>query len=157
MRPSRCRNADVHNLLMTAMFASGEYRGATMEAHVAASLGQPMPWDTLYAFYGDVKPYTEQLRKLEKYVGDHADDPGVRFLLGYQYMMMGHKDAAKKELTKSLLLAPKDRLGAKLLVDIGGTVPDSVLAVQKQMELDAKKAAAAAPGGTTPVPPAPGK
>ena len=34
------RSADVHNLLMLSMFAGGEYRGAAMEAHAAASLGQ---------------------------------------------------------------------------------------------------------------------
>ena len=56
------------------------------------------------------------------------------FLLGYQYVMMGHKEAAKDQLTKSLLLAPKDRLAANLLVQIGGTIPESVAAVQRQMD-----------------------
>ncbi len=139
------QNADVHDLLMLAMFAEGDYRGATMEAHAAASLGQPMNWDTLYGYYGDVKPYTEQLRNLEKDVAAHPADPGARFLLGYQYLMMGHNDAAKTELTKSLLQAPKDRLAAKLLVQIGGTVPESVLAVQRQMEKDMQRAVATTP------------
>ena len=59
--------------------------------------------------------------------------------------MMGHNDAAKTELTKSLLQAPKDRLAAKLLVQIGGTVPESVLAVQRQMEKDMQRAVATTP------------
>ena len=157
MPPWKCRGTrTVHNLLMMAMFAAGNYRGATMEAHAAASLGQPMNWDTLYGLYGDVKPYTEQLRALEKFVTEHPSDPGARFLLGYQYVMMGHNDAAKTELTKSLLQAPKDRLAAKLLVQIGGTVPDSVKAIQQQMEKDAKKAGTPpVPGGSVPPPPPP--
>jgi tetratricopeptide (TPR) repeat protein len=147
------RDVDVHNLLMMAMFAAGNYRGATMEAHAAASLGQPMHWDTLYAFYGDVKPYTEQLRALEKFVAANPSDPGARFLLGYQYLMMGHNDAAKTELTKSLLQAPKDRLAANLLVQVGGTVPDKVKAIQQEMEKDMPKAAIPpVPGNVAPVP-----
>ena len=70
--------------------------------------------------------------------------------------MMGHNDAAKTELTKSLLQAPKDRLGAKLLVQIGGTVPDSVKAIQEEMEKDAKKAGTPpVPDGSVPPPPPP--
>ena len=94
-----------------------------MEAHAAASLGQPMHWETLFAFYGDVKPYTEQLRNLEKHVAAQPNDPAARFLLGYQYLMMGHNDAAKTELTKLLLQAPRDRLAANLLTQIGGKSP----------------------------------
>ena len=71
------RSADVHNLLMLSMFASGDYRGAAMEAHAAASLGQPMHWETLFAFYGDVKPYTEELRNLEKHVAANPNDPAA--------------------------------------------------------------------------------
>ena len=125
---------------MLAMFAAGDYRGAAMEAHAAASLGQPMKWETLYGFYGDVKPYTEQLRKLEQHVTATPNDPAARFLLGYQYLMMGHNDAAKTELTKALIAAPRDRLAAHLLTQIGGTVPESVLKIQKEMEKNMPKA-----------------
>ena len=79
--------------------------------------------------------------------------PAALFLLGYQYVIMGHKDAAKDQLIKSLLLAPKDRLAANLLVQIGGKIPDSVAAVQRQMELNPK---GGAPLQGTPLPPAPG-
>ncbi len=148
------RNSIVHSLLMQAMLALGDYRGATMEAHAASSVGQPISWDTLYGFYGNIQTYTEQLRALEKYAAGHKSDPGALFLLGYQYVIMGHKDVAKDELVKSLLLAPKDRLAANLLVQIGGTIPETVAAVQRQMDKTAK-------GGATlqaaPVPPAPGK
>ena len=90
---------------------------------------------------------------LEKYAAAHKSDPGALFLLGYQYVIMGHKDAAKDQLIKSLLLAPKDRLAANLLVQIGGKIPESVAAVQRQMEherqgrRDASKARSAGAGG----------
>ena len=73
------RSAAVHDLLMLSLFASGDYRGAAMEAHAAASLGQPIHWDTLYSYYGNVTPYTEQLRKLEKDVAANPNDPAARF------------------------------------------------------------------------------
>ncbi len=144
------RDDGVHNLLMLSMFAEGDYRGAAMEAHAAASLGKPMDWNTLYGFYGTVQPYTDQVRALEKFVSEHPADPAARFLLGYQYLMMGHNDAAKGELTTALTATPKDRLAATLLVQVGGTIPASVEAVQKQMQQDAVKA------GVTPRPPMPG-
>ena len=55
-----------------------------------------MDWNTLYGFYGDVKPYTDQVRALEKYVAEHKSDPAARFVLGYQYLMMGHNEVAKR-------------------------------------------------------------
>ena len=74
-----------------------------------------------------------------------------RFLLGYQYVMMGHNDAARKELTKSLFQAPRDLLAAKVLTQIGGTVPESVQAIQRQIEKDLPRTGAGPmPGAAAP-------
>jgi len=151
---------NVHNLMMLSMFALGgdhNYRGAAMEAHVAASLGKPMDWDTLYSYYGDLQPFTTQLRALEKYVKEHSTDPAARFLLGYQYMMMGHVDAAKAELTKALIQTPRDKMAANLLTQIGGKIPESVIAIQKEMDKNAAKSQLEqlAVPKATPTPPAP--
>ena len=120
------RNPDVHVLLMLGLFAMGEYRGAAMEAHAVASLGKVPDWAALFAFYGTVEPYTEQLRALEKHVKEHPSAPDGRFLLGLQYMMEGHKDVAKNEFLQALKLTPKDRLAAQLLTQAGGTVPADI-------------------------------
>ena len=88
---------------------------------------------------------------MEKYVAQHASDPAARFLLGYQYIMLGHNDAAKQELTQAVTQAPRDLLAGKLLVQIGGKLPDSVAAVQKQMEQTMQKQ-----GTQVPAPPLPG-
>ena len=44
-------------------------------------------------------------------------------MLGFQYLMEGHKDAAKDQLTQAVKLTPQDTLAAKLLTQEGGTVP----------------------------------
>ena len=56
------KNPTVHLLLVLGMFATGEYRGAAMEAHAVALLGKTPGWSTVYEFYGDLEPYTKQLR-----------------------------------------------------------------------------------------------
>ena len=91
-----------------------------------ASLGKPPDWPKLYNFYGKVEPYTEQLRALEKYVGNNPKAPEGRFLLGFQYLMAGHRDAAKNEFLHALKLVPKDKLAAQLLTQVGGTVPADI-------------------------------
>jgi tetratricopeptide (TPR) repeat protein len=120
------KNPDIHALLMSGLFAMAEYRGAAIEGHAVASLGKVPDWAKLYSFYGKVEPYTEQLRALEKFVREHPSAPEARFLLGLQYLMADHKDAAKTELLQALKLAPKDRLAAQLLTQAGGTVPEDI-------------------------------
>jgi tetratricopeptide (TPR) repeat protein len=120
------KNPNVHVLLVLGMFASGEYRGAAIEAHTVALLGKAPDWPALYAFYGDAATYTQQLRALEKYAGDKPKSPEGRFLLGFQYMMAGHREAAQRELLEALKLTPRDRLTAQLLVSQGGTVPEDI-------------------------------
>jgi thioredoxin-like negative regulator of GroEL len=120
------RNPEVHLLLMQGLFAIGEYRGGAMEAHAVVSLGKTPDWAKLYGLYGAVEPYTEQLRALEKYVRDKPATPEGRFLLGFQYVMAGHPEAAQNEFLRALKLTPKDRLAAQLLKEAGGTVPEDI-------------------------------
>ena len=120
------RNPDVHVLLMQGLFAIGEYRGAAMEAHAVVSLGKTPDWAKLYGLYGTVEPYTEQLRALEKYAGDKPSVAEGRFLLGFQYLMTGHPEAAQTEFLHAVKLTPKDRLAAQLLKEVGGTVPPEI-------------------------------
>ena len=84
----------------------------------------PGPWST--NFYGDLEPYTKQLRALEKYVGEKPKQPEGRFLLGFLYMIGGHHDAAKGEFLAALRLTPRDRVAAQLLKSQGGEVPAGI-------------------------------
>ena len=86
------------------MFATGEYRGAAMEAHAVALLGKTPDWSVVYDFYGDLEPYTKQLRALEKYASDKPKQPEGHFLLGFFCMIGGYRDAAKGELLEALKL-----------------------------------------------------
>lgn len=101
------RNPHVHLLYSLGLFALGEYRGAAVESHAVMSLGKLPDWNTVYAFYGNVEPYTNQLRALEKYARLRPQSPEARFLLGFHYMMIGHANEAKVELLAALKLAPR--------------------------------------------------
>ena len=143
------RSQKVHLLLSLGLFATGEYRGAAIESHAVASLGKVPDWPTVYGLYNDVDVYTKHLRALEKYVHDKPSSAEGRFLLGFQYMMAGHRDEARDEFLKALKLAPKDRLAAQLLKEEGGAVPPEI--AKQLSELPPQKT----PAPALPPPPAP--
>jgi hypothetical protein len=117
------RNPNVHVLATLSLFAMGEYRGAAMEAHAVAAVNRIPDWPMVFGFYGNVAPFTDQMRKLEKFVGENPSAGEGRFLLGFLYLVEGHKDAAKEQLAQAVKLTPRDTLAAKLLTQIGGTAP----------------------------------
>ena len=108
------KDARTHELLSLAMFALGDYRGAAIEAHAAISLGPIGTWANLQAYYASPDRYTTQLRALENYVVSHPTAADAHFLLGYQYLMLGHSDAAKYQFQTAHQLTPDDALAAKL-------------------------------------------
>jgi len=101
------QDAHAHVLLGLAMFASGDYRGAAMEAHGLAAMGKIPDWNMVYSFYDKLQPYEAQLRALEKFAREHPSAPEGRFLLGFHYLMDGHRDAAKDEFLDALKLTPR--------------------------------------------------
>jgi tetratricopeptide (TPR) repeat protein len=125
------KNPEVHLLMMMGLFAIGEYRGAAMEGHAVVALSKQLPdWNKIYSLYGKLEPYTEHLRALEKFVRDKPKAPEGRFLLGIQYLMANHKDAAKNELLQAVKLMPKDKQAVQLLKLSGGTVPADIATQQ---------------------------
>jgi hypothetical protein len=114
------RNADGHILLMLATFAKRDYRTAAMEAHAVAATGRIPDWPALAGIYRDVQPYTEQLRALEAFVRNNPSAAEGRFLLGFQYLMEGHRDAAVPEFSRAVAIVPRDHLAAHLLTQAGG-------------------------------------
>ncbi len=120
------KDVKVHQLMAQALFALGIYRGAAIEAHAALALGPAMNWDTLYGYYGDASAFTTQLRKLEKYAGDHPKAPDAAFLLGYQYQMTGFPKNAIAQYLEAIRLVPADKLAAKIVTELGGKVPANV-------------------------------
>jgi tetratricopeptide (TPR) repeat protein len=117
------KNPKVHEAVALALFALKDYRGANMEAHLALALGPVADWNTLYAYYGDLPPYTAQLDALVQHLHDHRDAADARFLLGYHDLMMGHREEAKRELEQVVKMVPHDKLAAQLLEKLGGKAP----------------------------------
>jgi hypothetical protein len=115
------KDAGVHQLMSLAMFAEGDYRGAALEAHAALSLGPAPDWSTTYRYYGNaIANYTPQLRALEAFVREHPGEANAHFLLGYEYLMLGHPEAAKTQFATSATLAPQDELARRMIEQLGG-------------------------------------
>jgi hypothetical protein len=118
------RNPKAAELMSLALFADGDYRGATAQAHAALTLGPVSNWNTLRGYYDDdVDAYTKQLRALESYVRDKPTAPEGHFLLAYQYLLTGYTKQAVKQLAEVVKLAPSDKLSAELLKHYGGEAP----------------------------------
>ena len=116
-------NAKVHELASLALFALGNYTAAANEANAAMALGPIANWNDLYAYYNNVDTYTNQLRALEKAVGQNPNSAPDHFLLGYQYLMTGARDNAKTEFAQAVKLTPKDRLAEHYLKELQSNSP----------------------------------
>ena len=103
-------NAKVHELASLSLFALGNYPAAAAEAHAAMALGPVADWDDLYAYYDNINTYTNQLRALEKASGENPNSAPDHFLLGYQYLMTGARNAAEPQIADAVKLAQKDKI-----------------------------------------------
>ena len=120
------KDAKAHELMSLALFALKDYKGANLEAHEALSIGPPSDWNALYAYYNDLPTYTKQLEALVDYIKNNKDAMDARFVLSYQDIMMGHKDAAKSQLEDVVAKIPNDQVAVRLLKDLGGSTPATI-------------------------------
>ena len=120
------KDAKAHELMSLALFALKDYKGANIEAHAALSFGPASDWNTLYSYYNDLPTYTKQLEALVDYIHNNKDAMDARFVLSYQDIMMGHKDAAKSQLEDVVAKIPKDQVAVRLLKDLGGSTPAAI-------------------------------
>jgi hypothetical protein len=72
------------------------------------------------SLYADPEVYTGQLRALEQYTVANPQAADAHFVLGYHYMIGGHKEAAAAQLQQVVNLMPKDRLAGELLRMVNG-------------------------------------
>jgi hypothetical protein len=128
------RDATPHVLISQALFALGDYRGANMESHAVLSLGSAPDWPTLYAYYGNVETYTKQLDKLADYLHKRPEASDARFVLGFQDLMLGHKDAALAQFEKVAAKVPQDKLAIAQIKSLGGTVEAKMSTPSKPAE-----------------------
>jgi len=109
------QDPDVHQLRSLILFAQKDYKSSAAAAHVAITGGPGWNWDELNSLYSDQKIYTAQYRALQQFVVRNPQLPEGHFLLAYHYLMLGHVDAARGELTIVVRLQPKDVLAARIL------------------------------------------
>jgi hypothetical protein len=65
--------------------------------------------------YPDEDTYTRQLRALEEHIRRDLHSPEARFVLAYQYLVLGSKDEAAKQLKEVVRVQPQDKLSAALV------------------------------------------
>jgi hypothetical protein len=111
-------NPDVHAFHALIYFAMADYDRAAAVAHTVLEAGPGWDWEILQSFYPSPDVYTNQLRALEHTTGDHPNNPASRFLLAYQYLMLGHFTAANHQLARVVALEPRDKLAAAILETI---------------------------------------
>lgn len=118
---------DVHQFHALVFFAMGNYPAAAAVAHTVLDSGPGWNWNVLQSFYASPDVYTQQLRALEHAVSDNPNQAATRFLLGYEYLMLGHFKAADRQFAKVVALEPRDVLSKNILkgLDSSAAVKDN--------------------------------
>jgi len=111
-------DARVQGLMVQTMVALKDYPAAAQQARTAAGAGTVIDTPTLYSFYNNnMGLYTSHLRSLEAYVRQYPLLADSRFLLGYQYLVLGHFGPAREQFAAAVQLATSDRLASNMLAE----------------------------------------
>jgi tetratricopeptide (TPR) repeat protein len=105
----------VHEVRALTLFALGDYNSAAAALNSLLSSAPGMDWTTMSSLYGNTDDYQAQLRKLEDYCRSHPNDPASAFVLAYQYLTIGSKDAAINALKVVVKNQPKDATARRML------------------------------------------
>jgi tetratricopeptide (TPR) repeat protein len=108
-------DATLHEFRALTLFAQGRYKDAAATLYAVLAAGPGWDWQTMRGLYPDEETYTRQLRKLEEYVRKNPASGYAHFVLAYQYLVLGAKDAAVKQLREVVRVEPQDKLSAALL------------------------------------------
>jgi tetratricopeptide (TPR) repeat protein len=108
-------DATLHEFRALCLFALKEYQQASAAIYAVLSAGPGWNWETLISLYRNPETHTQQLRALEAHVRENPKDAAAAFLLAYQYMTMGHLDAAVRKWEPVSRLLPDDELTAQLI------------------------------------------
>ena len=115
---SEPQSQDIHEFHALILFAMGDYQRAAAVAYDVLNAGPGWDWTILQSFYPSVDVYTQQLRALEHYVSEHTTLAASRFLLGDQYLMLGHWNAADRQFAQVVELQPRDLLSKNILAGL---------------------------------------
>lgn len=109
------KDAAFHEFRGLILFAQGRYGQAAAVINSVLASGPGWSWSTMIDLYGDPEDYTKQLRDLEAFVRQNKEDAAAKFLLAYEYLVMGHTQNAATQLKGVIELQPKDVLSKRLL------------------------------------------
>ena len=108
-------DATLHEFRALCLFALKDYKQAAASLYAVLAAGPGWDWETMKSLYGDTTTYTEQLRSLEAYQRANLNAAEASFVLAYHYLVLGHNDAAIKQLANVVRLIPDSQLSTKLL------------------------------------------
>ena len=143
-------------MLAQALFATEQFNESAGATQFGMQLLSQDQWETVVKnyreLYGKVGDYTSQLRSLEKAAREKADDPSLRFLLGYHYGFLGFPKESAEQLEKCITLAPEDEPAQKLLELITEKLPKDATRKVDPPAPAKPPGPAAADGGLVPPP-----
>jgi len=123
------KNPVVVMMLSQALFATGQFDEAAGAAETAMHVLPKDQWGVVARnykeLYGNAADYANQLRALEKAVGEKPNEPALRFLAGYHYAYLGFPQQAVDQLDKALKLNPKDEMAKLLRDEMRAKLPNS--------------------------------
>ena len=109
---------DVHEFHGLVLFAMGDYQKAAAIAHTTLDSGPGWNWNVVQTLYPSADTYTQQLRGLEHYISEHPNQAATRFLLGYEYLTLGHLNAARRQFDRVAALEPRDQLAKNIVAGL---------------------------------------
>jgi tetratricopeptide (TPR) repeat protein len=120
-------DATLHEFRALCLFALKDYRRGAETLYAVLAAGPGWDWETMHSLYADVATYTDQLRALEAYQRANPKSPQASFVLAYHYLVLGHPDAAIRQLENVAKLLPESQLTSELLAalkaDADGRAP----------------------------------
>ncbi len=108
-------DATLHEFRALTLFAQERYKDAAATLYAVLAAGPGWEWKTMRGLYPDEDTYTRQLRELEEHVRKEPNSGEAHFVLAYQYLVLGTKEEAVKQLKEVVRVQPEDKLSNALL------------------------------------------
>jgi tetratricopeptide (TPR) repeat protein len=111
-------NAGAVMLLAQTLFQTGEFTPAAGATEMAMGVLPEDQWGAVVQnykqLYGNYQDYTDQIKALERARDQNANDPALRFLLGFHFGYLGYPKQAVRELNQAVELEPRDPAARRL-------------------------------------------
>jgi hypothetical protein len=114
---------DLLQLRSLTNFAQRDYPAAYRDALAVTANGDVWDWPTLVSLYGSPEEYTAQYRALAEYVSANPNSSQSMFLYAYHNLMLGHRDAARRDFTRVAALDPSNETARRLAAGEGHPLP----------------------------------